>query len=115
MPDWLQLARRHWVAILLAGAGLGLFASGLRGYRGVAGVVELRRELGEIESESFDLVQQGHEARRRLDALREDDHELERVARQQLHLVRPGEVLYVREGQRHPARPGASREEQARP
>jgi cell division protein FtsB len=110
----LQLARRHWVAILLAGAGIGLFASGLRGYRGVAGVVELRRELGEMESESFDLVQQDHEARRRLDALREDDHELERVARQQLHLVRPGEVLYVLEDQRHP-RPDACAEEQARP
>jgi cell division protein FtsB len=109
VAEWLQLMRRHWVALLLAGAALGLFASGLRGYRGVSSVVELRRELSDIESQSFDLLQQGHEVRHRLDTIRHDDDELERVARQQLHLVRPGEVLYVFDDPRHPPRPGSSR------
>lgn len=108
MAEWLQLMRRHWVALLLAGAALGLFASGFGGYRGVSGVVELRRELSQIESQSFDLLQQGHEARRRLETIRHDDDELERVARQQLHLVRPGEVLYVFDDTRRPSRPGAA-------
>jgi cell division protein FtsB len=108
VADWFQLARRHWLALLLAGTGLALGFSGLRGERGLPGVAELRRELDEIEAESFQLLQQGHEARRRLDALRDDDRELERVARQR-HLVRPGEVLYVPDDRRRPASPGTSR------
>ena len=108
MAERFQLMRRHWVALLLAGAALGLFASGLGGYRGISGVVDLRRELSEIESQSFALLQQGHEARLRLDTIRHDDGELERVARQQLHLVRPGEVLYVFDDTRRPPRPGSS-------
>lgn len=102
---WTQRARRHWVAVVLVGAGVALGLSGLRGERGVAGVSALRRELRQLESESFDLLQAGEKARRQLEALQTDDAELERVARRELQLVRPGEVLYVQEDPRRPRPP----------
>jgi cell division protein FtsB len=94
---WVEIARQHWLALLLGGAGILLGISGLREERGLAGIGELRGELEAIQAESFQLLQASHEARARLRALREDDHELERVARHRLKLARPGETIYVLE------------------
>jgi cell division protein FtsB len=92
-----EIARQHWLALLLGGAGVLLGLSGLRGERGLAGISDLRSELETIQAESFQLLQASHESRARLRALKEDDRELERVARHRLKLARPGETIYVLE------------------
>jgi cell division protein FtsB len=97
MGGWVELARHHWLALVLGGAGVVLGVSGLRGERGLGGIADLSGELEDIQTESFQLLQAGHEARARLRALREDDRELERVARHRLQLARPGETIYVLE------------------
>lgn len=93
----LESVRRYWFALLLLGAGVFLALTGLRS---VANVASLHQELTQLKSQSFDLVQAGHEARLQLQALQTEDAELERVARSKLQLVRPGEVLYVPEDPR---------------
>lgn len=92
---WAETLRQHWLALLLGGAGVLLGISGLRGERGLAGIADLRGELEAIQNESFQLLQASHDARARLRALREDDRELEKVARHRLKLARPGETIYV--------------------
>ena len=71
-----------------------LLASALAGAGGLAGVGSLGRELDAAERQNFELVQEIAQIRGKIEELRNNDETLERVARRQAHLVRPGETLY---------------------
>jgi cell division protein FtsB len=64
---------------------------------GSGGVVDLRRlhaEQAQAEQQAYDLAQRNHRLREHLARLDGDDAYLEKVARERLGWVRPGERLY---------------------
>jgi cell division protein FtsB len=80
-----------WVASVLLAA---LVGNALLGEGGVADLLALRAERIEIGHEVFDLLRENDRLRRRIHALRESPRTLERLARSELGLVRPGEIVY---------------------
>lgn len=72
----------------------GLILSAVTGDQGLRGAWRLDREVAEAEQKNFELVQRISAIREEIRAIENDDETLERVARRQAHLVRPGEVLY---------------------
>lgn len=63
----------------------------------------LRAELDEVRAESAALAGTNAALRRDIDALRNDPHAIVDIARDELGLVRPGELVIRIEGQRRPA------------
>jgi cell division protein FtsB len=80
------------VALLLAIVGVA--ASTLFGDHGVAHLLRLRAERRELGRIAFTLIQRNEELRDDVRKLRTDDHQLEVLARRQLGLVRPNELVY---------------------
>lgn len=89
-----EMLRRSWLAVLLLSIALVLLISAAKGERGLERVYQLERDLEEAGERNFRLVQQIEQMRHRLHAVRTDDATLERLARRNLGMVRPGEVLY---------------------
>ena len=92
---WLETARGHWVALLLWLGFAVTLARALHGPRGLEGLLNLRAELRAVRTRDGELLQQSTDLREALRRLRDDERELERVARSRLRLTRPGETLYV--------------------
>lgn len=86
-------ARRptFWAAALPLGA---LLAGSIAGSGGVLELLRLRHERAELSEEVFRLLRETEVLRRRILTLRRSDVELERLARQELGLVRDGEIVY---------------------
>lgn len=89
-----EVLRRSWLALALGGLAAALLLSALQGERGLARVLQLERELADVNDRNFRLVQEIDRLRHELTMVRTDDATLERVARRHLGMVRPGEVLY---------------------
>lgn len=87
-------AREGGLGLSLGCLALLLLASAVTGDQGLFGAWELEREVAEAEQMNFELVQKISEIREEIHAIENDDATLERVARRQAHLVRPGEILY---------------------
>lgn len=83
-------------ALLYASAALivtlALFA--IFGERGALHLWRLRQEKRKIDEKNFLLQRENELLRERIYRLRHDDLYLEKVAREELGLVRPGEILY---------------------
>ena len=90
----LTKARDRGPGLLLGAVALALLLSALTGDRGLLGLWELDREVAEAERKNFELVQKISRVREESRAIQNDDATLERAARRQAHLVRPGEILY---------------------
>ena len=73
---------------------LGVAASALVGEHGVAHLLRLRAERRALGQLAFTLLHRNQGLRREIDRLRNDDLYLEELARRQLGLVRPGELVY---------------------
>lgn len=71
-----------------------LVGNALFGEGGIVDLFALRSERTEIGHEVFDLLRENDRLRRRIHALRESPRTLERLARSELGLVRPGEIVY---------------------
>ncbi len=90
--------RRVGIAALVAVA-LGYVPYHLYGSSGLARYVQLRRERDGLHEGNLKLHEQNLRLRAELDALSDDDGNLsraavERAARDELGLVKPGEVVY---------------------
>lgn len=93
--------------LALAMAGLvsaALVSAVVFGSRGLLHLHALRTEKAEISQRIAGLLRENTRLRERLHRLRTDDRSLEQRAREQLGLVRPGEIVY-----RFPAPPGPAR------
>lgn len=75
--------------LLLAGAVL--LVVDPRGFRRTR---SLQRDLGQLEAANVQLRVENDRLRRELSALADDPVALERAAREELGLVRPGEVVF---------------------
>jgi cell division protein FtsB len=73
---------------------IGVTASALLGEHGVAHLLRLRAERRALGDTAFGLLQQNRRLRDAIGRLRTDDVYLEGLARRQLGLVRPNELVY---------------------
>jgi cell division protein FtsB len=64
------------------------------GERGALHLWRLRGEKQELDEQNFRLQRENEILRQRISRIRKDDHYLEKLAREELNLVRPGEVVY---------------------
>lgn len=93
IPLVTQLPRRGWLVVLVI--LLALFAWGLTaGDHGVWRLQQLHQRQAHLQQQISRLRQENERLRSRIQALRHNPSYIERLARQQLGLVRPGEVVY---------------------
>jgi cell division protein FtsB len=88
-------------SLMLAVALLGvvLVALGLFGNNGIITYTELKRGYNDMQQRVDKLNRENEKLMEEINALRNDPTYIERIAREELGMVRPGEVLYrVRQG-----------------
>ena len=86
--------RQSWTAYFLALFILLLSIYTIVGERGVFHLWRLRGEQAQLDQQNFRLQKENETLRQRISRLRHDDLYLEKIAREELNLVRPGEVIY---------------------
>jgi cell division protein FtsB len=93
--QWFDRSRRK-----LATAAVGLLAC-LLGYHVVFGANGLvvyeqkRQEYRQLQEQNQSIQQQNQKLERQIKALKTDPQAIEKEARERLHYVRPGEVVYT--------------------
>ena len=93
MKLFAQISSR-WPLYLLTALILLLFVYTIVGERGAIHLWRLRGEKITLDEKNYRLQKENDALRRRISRLRTDDLYLEQVAREELNLVRPGEVIY---------------------
>jgi len=88
-----QISSR-WPLFLLTALILLLFIYTIVGERGAIHLWRLRGEKITLDEKNYRLQNENEALRKRISRLRTDDLYLEQVAREELNLVRPGEVIY---------------------
>jgi cell division protein FtsB len=64
------------------------------GERGALHVWRLRGEKSQLDEQNYRLQKDNEALRQRIARIRHDDQHLEKLAREELNLVRPGDVVY---------------------
>jgi cell division protein FtsB len=85
------------------------------GERGALHLWRLRSEKAQLDAENYRLQKENESLRQRVSRIRRDDYYLEKLAREELNMVRPGEVVYRfanRESRSKPRAVGNSPESQ---
>jgi cell division protein FtsB len=85
---------QNWMPYLLLTLILLLSVYTMVGERGVFHLWRLRGEKTRLDEQNFSLQKENEALRQRISRLRYDDFYLEKIAREELNLVRPGEVIY---------------------
>lgn len=85
-PRWLVYT------LSLSIVALGLFT--IFGDRGVLHLLRLRDEKRTLDEQNYLLQKENAALRQKITKLRQDDYSLEKLAREELNLVRPGEIIY---------------------
>jgi cell division protein FtsB len=80
--------------VTLALAIVAVLVSTLLGDQGVAHYLRLRAERRQLGHTAFALLAANERLRAEIHRLRDDDRHLEALARQELGLVRSGEIVY---------------------
>src|SRR5918996_5586335 len=88
-----QLSRRR-ILYLLGFFILFLSALTAVAERGVFHLWRLRGEKVKLDQENYNLQKENESLRQRISKLRNDNFYLEKWAREDLNLVRPGEIIY---------------------
>jgi cell division protein FtsB len=88
-----QISSR-WPLYLLTALILLFFVYTIVGERGAIHLWRLRGEKITLDEKNYRLQKENEALRQRISRLRTDDLYLEQVAREELNLVRPGEVIY---------------------
>jgi cell division protein FtsB len=86
---------RRALNVLLGFATVVLLVDGLVGDRGLVASTRARQQAEELSASVDKLRQENRSLRNTARRLREDRTTIEAVARQELGLIRPGEVLVV--------------------
>lgn len=88
----LRISRRTWLIPAACLAFILFFT--VFGERGLLRIYEMKREKQRIELKVADLRLENQKLRLSIEALRSDRHQLERIARKELGLVKPNEIIY---------------------
>ena len=86
--------RRQWLSLILAVVLGGLAISGLWRSSGPRDLLVLRLHSSALMGKRDRLVQDNAASRERIARLNSDDDYLQRLIRQELGYVRPGELVY---------------------
>ncbi len=89
--------RGRWGGPLIVFAACALLVDGLVGDRGLAGVRRARTEYRELSAGLARVIEENAGLREQARRLHDDPAMIEQVARQDLGLIRPGEILVVLE------------------
>jgi cell division protein FtsB len=88
-----HISQRHLVYVL-GGLILLLAVVTVFGERGAIHLWRLRGEKSRIDEQNYRLQKENELLRQRVSRIRNDNHYLEKLAREELNLVQPGEVIY---------------------
>jgi cell division protein FtsB len=88
-----HISQRHLLYVL-GGLILLLAVVTAVGERGAIHLWRLRGEKSRIDEQNYRLQKENEVLRQRVSRIRNDNHYLEKLAREELNLVRPGEVIY---------------------
>ena len=88
-----HISQRH-VLYVLGGLILLLMGVTIIGERGAIHLWRLRGEKSRIDEQNYLLQKENESLRQRVSRIRNDNHYLEKLAREELNMVRPGEVIY---------------------
>lgn len=93
MPVRFTLPHR-WPIYLLGALIVLLSLVTVVGERGALHLWRLRGEKSRLDEQNYRLQKQNEALRQRIHRIRNDDDYLEKLAREELNMVRPGEVVY---------------------
>ena len=111
---------RGWPLFLIGALILLLSLVTIVGERGALHLWRLRGEKSRLDEQNYRLQKENETLRQRIVGIRNDDDYLEKVAREELQLASPGEIIYrfqsrsARDAANDPASPpppGAARKE----
>lgn len=85
---------RRWTLYVLGFFILSLCLLTAVGERGVLHLWRLSGEKTKLDEENYRLQKENEGLRQRISKLRNDNFYLEKMAREELNLVRPGEIIY---------------------
>jgi cell division protein FtsB len=83
-----------WFLYLLGALILAVSLVTVIGERGALHVWRLRGEKSQLDEQNYRLQKDNEALRQRIARIRHDDQHLEKLAREELNLVRPGDVVY---------------------
>jgi cell division protein FtsB len=83
-----------WPLYLLGSLILVLLLVTIVGERGALHLWRLRGEKAQLDEQNYQLQKTNEALRQRISRIRTDNRYLEKLAREELNLVRPGEVVY---------------------
>ena len=83
-----------WPLYLLGALILMLSLVTIVGERGALHLWRLRGEKSQLDEQNYRLQKANEDLRQRISRIRNDNYYLEKLAREELNLVRPGEVVY---------------------
>ena len=86
--------RKHKGVLVGAVVSLALGVSLIGAHRGASDLLELQEEQSVLEQKIVRLQRGNDELRRHLERMKTDASYLERVVRQRLGWIRPGEIVY---------------------
>ena len=93
MPFRFSLPER-WLIYLFGALIILLALITVVGERGVLHLWRLRGEKYRLDEQNFNLQKENEALRQRVYRIRNDNAYLEKLAREELNLVRPGEIVY---------------------
>jgi cell division protein FtsB len=93
MPFRFAIPQR-WLIYLLSVLIVLLALITVVGERGVLHLSRLRGEKNRLDEQNFRLQKENEALRQRIYRIRNDNAYLEKLAREELNLVRPGEIVY---------------------
>jgi len=93
MPFRFSIPQR-WLIYLFSALIVLLASITVVGERGVLHLWRLRGEQSRLDEQNFRLQKENEALRQRIYRIRNDNAYLEKLAREELNLVRPGEIVY---------------------
>jgi cell division protein FtsB len=99
---------RNWAAYLFGTLTVLLSLVTIVGERGALHLWRLRGEKNRLDAQNYRLQKENDILRERISRIRNDKHYLEKLAREELNMVRPGEVIYRFPGAKTGSAPGQS-------
>jgi cell division protein FtsB len=85
---------RSWPIYLFGSLILLVALVTIVGERGVLHLWRLHGEKNRLDEQNYRLQKENESLRQRLQRIRNDNHYLEKLAREELNMARPGEVIY---------------------
>lgn len=98
----------NWAAYLFGTLTVLLSLVTIVGERGALHLWRLRDERNSLDAQNYRLQKENDILRQRISRIRNDKHYLEKLAREELNMVRAGEVIYRFPGTKTGRAPGQS-------